>query len=254
MAGDPGAEYSIRHHGLPLRATAIAEARPAVRIGEARPDLGDEWAVGAAPLVLRWAEWNHPSTFELDSGSDRYSAILRLRPPSYEIVAVYHDSNVAAFLYPVQAAQVGDLIDSDALEPAIQSDGSDANLEEEYWAVGECFLPLYLTGNAHEWRVCGFGRVFIERVPDSPDFPHHEDGDVYMRVIKLSNDLAPGQPYIAPRNASAVFDGTQPSDVFASIESKSWDDLIDALYQTESPVGGGQYVFESRVYAPAHAR
>jgi hypothetical protein len=254
IGSDPTQGYSIRHHGLPMRATAIAQAKPAVRIGVPNPSMGAEWAVGAGPLVFRFAEWGHPSTFELDPSTDRYSAVLRLRPPSYEVVSVFHDSNVIGFLYPVIPSQIGDLMDEGKLEPDIQPDGSDANLDPEFWAVGECFLPLYLFGTATEWRVCGYARVSIDAIPHSPDFPHHEAGDQYIRVTKLPNLMSPGEPYVSPRNASSTLDGLQPASIFESSSTKSWDDLILALYQTVSTDGGDQYVFESRVYAPAHVR
>jgi len=261
MAGDPGAEYSIRHHGLPLRATAIAEARPAVRIGEARPDLGDEWAVGAGPFAMWFSEWDSDATFnKYDSGTGRISADLRVRPPSYEIVSINHDSFVSGYLYPKQASQVGDPVYLDSLTPDIQSDGTDANLLPEFWAVEECYIPLYLrgagSGQAQEQHICGFGRVLLEEIPPPDEYNNAETGDLFMRVTKLPNELSPDQPWMAARNASAIFDGTQHEDLFPNYEL-GWGDLIDALFRLSPVPPPGTLPWDipdARVYAPAHAR
>ena len=253
MAGDPGAEYSIRHHGLPLRATAIAEARPAVRIGEARPDLGDEWAIGAGPLVFWWKEWIHDEGFKEDPATGLLYADLKLSPPDYELTSETHDSFVVGWLYPKEASQVGDRVDLSLLQP----DGTpDQNLEPEFWGVGECFVPLFVRGftggpQVHEYFICGYVRVSIDLLSVTPPGDHNPD-DRFMRITKLRNHLAPGEPWIAPRNASATFDGTQPSVVFPD-SSPGWSDLVEALFARSAP-NGDDYVLESRVYAPAHAR
>lgn len=53
QAVDPAAGYSVRHHGVTVRATAIAEERPALEIGTAG-------FPAAVPLVIERAFWQDP--------------------------------------------------------------------------------------------------------------------------------------------------------------------------------------------------
>jgi len=58
---DPGATYSPRHHGMTVRATAIADARPAKTIGApgyTDPLLAGALIPGAAPFALALDYWN----------------------------------------------------------------------------------------------------------------------------------------------------------------------------------------------------
>lgn len=257
---NPEEGYSIRHHGLPLRATAIAQAKPAVRIGAPLegPGVADEWNIGAGPLAFRFSEWNSDVTFGYDFATGRISGILRLRPPSYELNAVDHDVNEAGYLYPKQPAQVGDLVDPQSLKPNYDQNGDDTNLDPGYWAVQVCYVPLYIheetTNVPAERHICGFARVQIDLVPPPPDYDEHETGDQYLRVTKLPNIMSPGKPWMAGRNASATFDGSQPSSVFPSY-SADWDDVVDALYDLSPPASGpATDIPDARVYAPAHVR
>jgi|GEM_PF-2473779 len=254
---DPASGYSIRHHGLAMRATAIAQARPAVRIGapSADPEVPEEWRVGAGPLVFRWGEWVNGVTF-LDDGSGVWSTVLRLRPPDYELVSIDHDSNVVGYLHPKKGAQVGDLIEPKALMfEDLNNNGVDDHLEPEFWEIEECYVPLFLFSPPAEGRVCGFVRVSIEAVdpPDNCSFPQCQAGDIWMRLTKLPNQMSPGEPFVAPRNASATFDGSQPSEVFP-LSFRTWKHLLECLLSEASGSEQPQYYYESRLYAPAHVR
>jgi hypothetical protein len=202
---------------------------------------------------MHWGEWISDSTFEEEGSTGTYSAILRIRPPSYEFVSVKHDSNVAGYLYPKQPAQVGDVVDPLSLEPNYEG-GLDLNLDSDYWGVEECYLPLYfrglVAGGGLEFHICGFARVKIDEVDPPPDYDNAETGDLFMRMTKIPNSMSPGKPWLAPRNASATFDGTQPAVVFPN-SSPTWESLLTQLYLLG---GDPYYVSESRVYAPAHAR
>ena len=194
-------------------------------------------------------------TFLVDPATGLYSAILRLRPPDYEIVSLLHDSFVAGTLYPKVSSQVGDLVDPNRLQPDVQG-GQDSNLDPSYWVSDECYLPLYYFPSGTERRVCGFARVSIEEIEEPGDCNEQDcmTGDLFIKMTKLPNSASPGQPWVAPRNASATFDGTQPEVVFPSLSSRDWNDLIDRLYKDAASVVSPLYVFESRVYAPAHVR
>lgn len=252
LGAEPGEGYSIRHHGVPMRATSIAEARPAVRIGVADDSLGPEWSVGAGPLAIRFAFWNNDVAFAVDANGE-ISAEVRLRP-NYELESLT-DSELIGYLYPKQATQVGDEVVPDELQP---TGGSvDANLDSSFWAVGECYVPLYLfrVGNPTTIRerfICGYARVFIEELP-IPAGETEEDVQ-FFRVTKLRNLSSPGKPWMAPRNASATFDGTQTSDVFPLTGFTDWDDLVERLFELPQPSEGVHHVPDARLYAPAHVR
>jgi hypothetical protein len=255
---DPGAGYSVRHHGLPLRATSIASSRPAVRVGVARPDLGPEWAVGAAPLSFDLREWVwKEGSWAFDEATGAAAITIRIRPPYYEFVVPEHDSNVAGYLRRPTEIQVGDRILLGDLQPDPGPGGVDQNLDESFWAREECYVPLYwpyANGVSADRIVCGFGRVRIEPGEDTGT-AGTEEGDIFIRVTKLPNERSPGHPWIAPRNASAVFDGDQPA-ALEQFGVDLWPDVIQRLFASPAPLTGGAnpHVPDARVHAPALVR
>ena len=245
LSKEPGDGYSVRHHGLALRATSIAQARPAVRIGApGGPGTPPEWAVGAGPIVIRLAFWENDATFEDIDGE--VAADVRLRP-NHELETLGDDDFLFGYLYPKDASQVGDEVNPDALE-------SDAQyLEPAYWEVDECYVPIYLRAvQGGELHVTGFGRVRIEEI-ETPAGQTDEDGP-FLRVTKLKNSMSPGEPWLAPRNASATFDGRQPAVVFPSANNRDWNSLIEKLYILPEVGEGAPFLRDARVYAPAHVR
>lgn len=233
-------------------AAALPGPRPAVRIEPPQPQLGGAYAVGAGPIAMRYVEWQSESTWSDSGATGTLSGIFRLRPPSYELIAIEHDNFVAGYLYPKTSSQVGDGVAPDALQPNVQPDGSDANFQPEYWAVRECYIPLYLFGLASpagrlERHVCAFVRVRIEPFSPPPSW-HTAPGDLFMKITKLPNQLHPGRPWIALRNASSRFDGTQPPVVFPN-SSLDWTDLLEALNDLPPvPSGPSVLIPDSRVY------
>ncbi|MFT7486285.1 MAG: hypothetical protein ACI9F9_002140, partial [Candidatus Paceibacteria bacterium] len=106
--------------------------------------------------------------------------------------------------------------------------------------------------------VCGFVRIRIEFLETPPDADNADD--VYMLIVKLKNEMSPGQPWMAARNASVSFDGRQSSTPLAGgalTQDEAWVQLIGQLYSIAPPLYGEDYPdtwLESRVYAPAHVR
>ncbi len=270
---NPADGYSVRHHGIPLRSTSIAQARPAVRVGVAGDsNLGVEWAVGAAPIWMDYREWIYDGgSWSYDAATRQSSIVIRVRPSAgYEYVVPLHDSLVWGSLRAPTASQVGDDADLEVLVPDPQPGTDDANFDPGFWSRTECYVPLFFpvptgpNGEA-ERRVCGFGRVRIEPGEDPQGGNgDSEEGDIFILVTKLANTRSPEQPWIAPRNASAVFDGEQPSIVYPSNPSRDWEDLIERLHELPPPIpnsmepGGvatfNPHVPEARVYAPALVR
>ncbi|MFT7667350.1 MAG: hypothetical protein ACI8X5_000029 [Planctomycetota bacterium] len=250
---DPASGNSVRHHGIPLRATGIAQSRPAVRVGVGSDEPGApaEWRVGVAPFVFRFSFWLSDVTFTEDSTGE-ISAVLRLRPPTYHVVSPDHDSFVSAYLRGKVASQVGDLVEGDELVQDLDEFGEDRNLLPSYWAAEESYIPLYDFDSGGKHRICGFGRVRIELAEETG--AGNLAGDIFIRFTKLRNEQSPGKPWIAPRNACASFDGTQPATLLAGSGTTSWDELIELLYFQDPEDEHATYLFESRVYAPAHVR
>ena len=244
---DPNEGYSVRHHGLVLRGTAIAQARPAVRVGVADLDLGPEWHIGAAPITIDRAHWLGDGSFEIDEFGD-YSAKLRLRD-NYELETLNDDDFVFGFLHLIQASQVGDEVWPGQLPGA----GNTASeyLLESYWGVTEAYVPIYYRkldsdDEVTEYRhLCGFARVKIETFADGNGVPEFDEATQrnFLRITKLRNEMSPGDPWIAPRNASAVFDGTQPAVVFEHATA-DWNTLISWLLARR----------DGLIHAPAHVR
>ena len=208
-----------------LAAGVQPHPRPAVRIEPPQPQLGPEYAVGAGPIVLRYAEWQSDSTFDYEFGTGRISGIVRLRPPSYEIVSLDHDSFVAGYLYPRATSQVGDRVDPGALVPDIQPDGSDANLDPSYWVSQECYVPLYLrgspgSGGQPERHVCAFVLVRVEQIHPPPGYGG-EPGDLFMRITKLPNRAFPGTPWVARRKLKSASIST-PGNLMLRSEMTTW--------------------------------
>ena len=231
---------------LTLALASAPLSRPAVRVEPATAT-----APGTGPIALRYAEWQSDSTWRYDLATGAVSAILRLRPPSYELLAIDHDSVIAGFLSPKTSVQLGDEAGPHVLQPDIQPNGNDANLDPSYWVAQECFAPLYLAGHGAgttERHVCAFVRVRIEQVTAPPG--GGQPGDLFLRVTKLPNPLRPGTPWVALRNAASRLDGTQPPVVFPNTPL-GWDDLRRVLHYLP-PVPGGPSVLlpDSRVYVP----
>lgn len=194
--------------------------QPAIRIEPAPPQAVGAAAVGTGPIVFRWAEWLHDSSFQIDALGE-ISGVFELRS-GYELIAVDHDNFVAGYLYPRRTAQIGDRIGPNTLLPDMQG-GGDANLDPAYWASAECYVPLYLTGFGSlglERHVCSFVRVKIEPTTFQGGLP----GSIFMKITKLRNEVAPDTVWIAPRNAHATFNGNQAPGVFPNSQF-GWDDL-----------------------------
>lgn len=120
QAADPSAGYSPRHHGLSVRATAIADARPVLTVGRHDAALS---LPGVTPFALSRATWN-----ALGAGT----------------VSVTLDGVENFFLAP----PAGALTVGTALTPAAEG-------EVNEWTR---YVPLHDTV-AGQVRVVGFGHV-----------------------------------------------------------------------------------------------
>ncbi len=138
-ARDPGAGYSLRHHGFTVRATAIAELRPAMSVGVlSAPDIP-----GAAPFAIRAERWDG-----LESGA---ASTLLLQ------VSESGAADVDGFTYLPQAAAVEGVLTFGMLLEAAAGSSVDAGTE--------VYVPLVVradTGGVAAWWVVAFGLARVE--------------------------------------------------------------------------------------------
>lgn len=247
MAGIPneGREYSPRRDGQRIRATAIGSSQRVVRVSSPMPqhddalDFVDGYDVGIAPYVvhdLLW-HWQSDEVWITEDGGRNYYTYLKHE--NGFLWNINSDSIPAGLLQTRHTMRIGDKI--------LQLDGSgDLWLDEKNWEVEEAYAPVYhriwVPGTGFSQRTIGFVRVKTELaiVPDP-------DGNGLIRVMKLwklGNDFAedPETPWIAPRNASAVFDGEQVD--FQELQDEggpdgglwTWLALIEALKNLERAI------------------
>ena len=127
---DPNAGYSVRHHGLSLRATAIAAARPALRVGAPAPELGPEWAVGAAPVTLFDEVWRY-GTIEWQPNGDGTESVILTTNSLNGIGETEDDHEWVGLLCEPVARRVGDRV-----LPLDSEDGAGIDYRSaDFWAM-----------------------------------------------------------------------------------------------------------------------
>ncbi len=241
---DPELGYSIRHHGLSFRATAIAQGRTAVRAGLAHPEYGPEWGIGVGTMAFNvdeayWDPWNysdiHWHTIDDPLSEDYQSRYIVLKVwEDHTLLIPGNDDFMFGALQEKQPRRVGDKLLR--LPYHGKDDWWDQHgYEEEYWLTSEIFAPAFYDhwefGVGRTQYIQGFFRIKTEIHLD-------ENGEeVYdgqspiprIRLIVMANEMAPPDrpeaPWIAPRNASALFDGLQNSELDVDV----WEILIDNL-------------------------
>jgi hypothetical protein len=244
MARDSGL-YDPRRTGQRIRATSIASSRPAVRVGppqpqhDSDPSLIDGYNIGTAPFVLHDVLWHfngEPVWTTEDGGRSYYT---HLKHENGFLWNVHFDSLPAGILQPPRMMRVGDRIIQISQAEELWSDAKN-------WEVAEAYAPVYhrlwAPGQGFRNRVIGFVRVSAEQVfipnPNGPGLVRA------MRVWKLGHDRAedPRTPWIAPRNASALFDGEQVDLTSLQTEGGSsgfswdWTDFIRYLNTLERAI------------------
>ena len=241
QGGDPDTNDSIRHTGFRVRATSIATARRAVRAGIAvseavldtmfpppLPPPGDPGhprerellSIGATSIALNAVLWNNTTSTDLWQPLATGGAEIRLEIWSEvnlapNVLSVYDPDNPNSpwgefplgCLQWIEARSVGDRL------PFFPP--SDAALRDpSYWETREGLVPVY--ADIANMRVIGFGRVRAEIALDAQGDPETSDnGNSIMLLTRLPNEMAldPDDLWIAPRNASSRFDGTQTNNL-----------------------------------------
>jgi hypothetical protein len=161
-----GDNYSVRHHGFTVRATAIADARPALRVGLPQTTTTPPLE-GATPFALDqefWAtlEVNHPVVVSVDAAGTIFGGAMeagRFTPPP-PIPPAPPD--------PTVVTAVGQVVVPAA--PVLEAD-----------ITG--YVPIYLTiieGALPVERVIGFGHIAVVGVPPT------------IQLTKLPTFVAPG--------------------------------------------------------------
>lgn len=249
----------IRQAGFRMRATSIATARRAVRVGLAVPEAdmpqnasAAERAIlrlGVTGLVLdaRIWEWQDQqgSPFQMwqpraDGGDEVLLYIMSAAEGVQNMLflhgpepSTYYEEWDFGVLQPKAARSVGDAM--------VFPPPADAALTDPaHWRTDEGFVPLYRRRFAPpniELRVVGFGRIRTELVVDDDTgaVVTNDNGYPLIRLIRLPNLMAesPWDPWVAPRNASARFDGNQTDDLPKALWDQYmavWSELSRAVY------------------------
>lgn len=228
LGGNPDSGHSVRHHGLSLRATSIAGARPALRAGAPRPDLGEDWEVGVAPFTMFEEAWR--IAINWTSNGDGTDYLLLTLNSNLAMGATTSDHTVVGFLSHPIDHRVGDRI-----APIDTQGDPDPYLTPDFWAVDEAYAPsLYRHSYVNEqgepegfrWYVAGFFRLKTELYVDENGVPIlTQEGEEQIKMTRLNNPLTPGKPYIASRNASAALDSMQDWDLPDGV----WEEILASM-------------------------
>lgn len=228
QAADPEQGYSLRHHGLPLRATAVATARPALRAGAPQPELGDEWAVGIAPFTIYDDAWQFAINWQ-DNGDGTSSVILTTNSV-YGLGETEDDHEGIGLLALPMSHRIGDRIFP--LQPA---PGDEAYYRSSaFWATNEAYAPALVRqlssveGEGFQFYVAGFVRLRAELLVDGQGLPILTQEGHEQIVLTQFRSVGPGattRPFVAPRNASARLDGEQAHD----LPDVVWNKILNVL-------------------------
>lgn len=237
QGANPGGEYSIRHHGLPLRATAIASARPALRVGLPHPELGEEWALGIGPLTFRDSTWRIPSSqyWQVDTDGSEY-IILNIDINGALRATGVDSTRVGMILIP-QDRRVGDEL---VPLPAGSVDADSEFASPTYWSSDRMIIPSFLERNiidqGNRFWVAGFFLVKAELYVDEngDPIPVGGNGEVQDQIKLTRLGTSPDIPenYVMPRNASATLDGLHDTQLPEGV----WPLILSSLETTRELV------------------
>lgn len=242
---NPELGYSIRHHGLRFRATAIAQGRTAVRAGLAHPEYGPEWGIGVGTMAFNvieayWDPWNYSSihwhTIDNPLSEDYLSRYIVVKVwEDHTLLIPGDDDTMFGALQEREPRRVGDKL---LRLPYDEKDDwwDQHGYEEEYWLTSEIYAPAFYEhwepGVGRKQYIQGFFRVKTEiHIDPDTGLPVYDGQSPIpqIRLIVMANEMAPSDrpeaPWIAPRNASSIFDGLQNTE----LEEEVWEILIDNL-------------------------
>jgi len=246
---DPAAGYSLRHHGLRFRATAIAQSMPAVRVGLARPEYGAGWELGVGTIMMNSESASTSRPWWSSDGSGGMYVLVSqqkyLKLDANVVAGSREDPPFIGVIGIPKPTRVGDEVTFPPWNEEI-----DWWLNPGYkpadWEGEETYSPLF-----REWEiapqvflryVCGFMHIKAEvhmivlldddgnpvlddegnPVAVPHDGPH---GLPYLKITVLGNEMSPNKPWIAPRNASALFDGMQDT----TLSAEYWAEIFYRL-------------------------
>jgi len=209
LARQEGDSYSVRHHGITVRATSIANARPALRVG--LPVAGRN---GATPFVVDrefYLTFNNgdpagpaPVTGHLDASGQILDA-------SGNVVG-----RVVSDADRLSIATVGMPLPPPSL--AVACDPAKTPEENTIAGFGPVSTPI---GPSATPRIIGFGRVEMSW----PDCAGDASGVQFFRHAQI----------VAVANASAVFVGAIP----AGVPRTDIPELLTANSSLSAPGGAG---------------
>ncbi|MFN4259632.1 MAG: hypothetical protein ACK4RK_10055 [Gemmataceae bacterium] len=188
--------YSIREHGVSVRATHIAEGRPVIAVGRRiNPDSSNDFAGlrGITDYALEYAVWTNDNLFPNGSRTavtvDMRGNIYLPTRPGVQIGFFHNrDATAGATYLGQELVNPGAPVNVPAIAPASPAEQNRLDL----------YVPLYRNLGDGTLRVVGFGHASMT-----------VDGGGQVRIRKLGGA-------IAPANATTSF-GALPNGVDATI-------------------------------------
>lgn len=189
MAANSPETYAPRHHGMTVRATAIAGGRKAMQVGvpvriEDPLNPGEEIiAPGGLPFALLFSEWpalelETPVVVEVQAGG----------------VLLAEGSPIGTFTDPAWSLGAEIVPAADIQAPELPIEG---------------FVPIYaqMTSTA-QLRVVGFGRVRLEGTATGP-------APFSLELVKLNSRVEKRNTTSAPGEAWALLEAEEQEEVYA---------------------------------------
>jgi len=211
-AGDPTREYTYRHHGFTVRATAIAQARPVLTVGPqvivATPER-DKLLLGRAPFVLK------------GKFVKQMNGNAKVWVGNSKIKTDRNGRKVGWFVPQGLAESVGAKLSERDLartQPGPVDILGYVPILEKF--VGERGFPA--SESEEDWRVIGFGLFSLRG-----ELVRTEGGGLGVGGKRLRLRQVTGQ-VIAPENASAVFPPTffEPASPGGTLGAKAVELLL----------------------------
>lgn len=227
-SNSPTEEFSIRHRGLAVRATTIADSRPVVRVGVAQPGAPNGWGIGLIPVAFFEGVLlsDNELWWEIDENGNRYMDLARNEYDHY----VFGESGewLTGVLIRNEQVVVGQRIE-------VGTSSTPGWADPAYWGRGEGYAPIWrgVSFGGFQRVVVGFLRLRVDVAtgPGGETIVDPNTGEPLMRVTRLRNTTSPGKPWIAYRNASTSFGGAQPD-----IPPALWDWTLAQLNALEGAI------------------
>jgi hypothetical protein len=180
---DPSAGYSPRHHGITVRGTSIAKARPALAVGQPIPkDATTNGMFGVGDFFIKLSDWQSATTFD----SSKLTAYAPISTTRTFIVVGDAPTSIGRGAMPSPAANkvyVPLMDDATSLVAGFGFVASDGTILTKTVPM---IAPENATASAAVYR------------PNDPSIPDPHNAAVLSQIKGLVNNANPAQFLLAP--------------------------------------------------------